>query len=154
MKKRVIIVLGVLVLLIVILALLICFKPKEIKNLNLAENITMKIKEGSLTNTGATVIITDLSGDESVDLINRKFKIDYKKNEKWYRLESKIKHEVTVMTGENVVDNKDNTYTQEINWERYYGKLDKGHYRIVKEVKTDLYIAAEFDVLENQGNIA
>ncbi len=146
MKKRVIVVLGVLVLLIVILALLICFKPKEIKNLNLAENITMKIKEGSLTNKGATVIITNLSGDENVNLINSEFKIDYMKNEKWYRLESKIKHEVTVMTGENVVDNKDNTYTQEINWEKYYGKLNKGHYRIVKEVKTDLYIAAEFDI--------
>lgn len=146
MKKRVIIVLGVLVLLIVILALIICFKPREIKNINLAENITMKVKEGSLTNTGATVIITDLSGDESVDLINRKFKIDYKKNDKWYRLESKIKNEVTVMTTDNVMENGDNTYTQEINWERYYGKLDKGHYRIVKEVKTNLYIAAEFDI--------
>ena len=146
MKKRVIIVLGVLVLFVVLLALLICFKPKEIKNLNLAENITMKIKEGSLTNTGATVIITDLSGDESVDLINRKFKIDYKKNDKWYRLESKIKNEVTVMTTDNVMENGGNTYTQEINWERYYGKLDKGHYRIVKEVKTNLYIAVEFDL--------
>lgn len=146
MKKRVIIVLGVLVLLIVILALIICFKPREIKNINLAENITMKIKEGSLTNTGATVIITDLSGDESVDLINRKFKIDYKKNDKWYRLESKIKNEVTVMTTDNVMENGDNTYTQEINWERYYGKLDKGHYRIVKEVKANLYIAVEFDI--------
>lgn len=146
MKKRVIIVLGVLVLLIVILALIICFKPREIKDLNLAENIAMKIKDGSLTNTGATVIITDLSGNENLDLISKEFKIDYKKNEKWYRLESKIKHEVTVMTGENVVDNKDNTYTQEINWERYYGKLGKGHYRIVKEVKTNLYIAVEFDI--------
>ena len=146
MKKRVIVVLGVLVLLIVILALIICFKPREIKNINLAENITMKIKDGSLTNTGATVIITDLSGDENVDLINRKFKIDYKKDVKWYRLESKIKNEVTVMTTDNVMENGDNTYTQEINWERYYGKLDKGHYRIVKEVKTNLYIAAEFDI--------
>ena len=146
MKKRVVIVVGVLVLLIVILALIICFKPREIKNINLAENITMKIKDGSLTNTGATVIIADLSGDENVDLINRKFKIDYKKNDKWYRLESKIKNEVIVMTTDNVMENGDNTYTQEINWERYYGKLDKGHYRIVKEVKTNLYIAAEFDI--------
>lgn len=146
MKKRVIIVLGVLVLIIVLLTLIICFKPKEVKDLNLAENIAMKIKDGSLTNTGATVIITDLSGNENLDLISKEFKIDYKKNEKWYRLESKIKHEVTVMTGENVVDNKDNTYTQEINWERYYGKLGKGHYRIVKEVKTNLYIAVEFDL--------
>ena len=146
MKKRVVIVVSVLVVFVSLLALLICFKPKEIKNLNLAENITMKIKEGSLTNTGATVIITDLSGDENVDLINRKFKIDYKKNDKWYRLESKIKNEVTVMTTDNAMENGDNTYTQEINWEKYYGKLDKGHYRIVKEVKTNIYIAAEFDI--------
>lgn len=146
MKKRVVIVVSVLVLLIFLLALLICFKPKEIKNLNLAENITMKIKEGSLTNTGATVIITDLSGNENVDLINRKFKIDYKKNDKWYRLESKIKNEVSVMTSDNTMENGYNAYTQEINWEKYYGKLGKGHYRIVKEVKTDLYIAAEFDI--------
>lgn len=145
MKKRVIIVLSVLTLLIVILALIICFKPREIKNINLAENITMEIKEGSLTNIGATVIITNLSGDENVNLTNREFKIDYKKNDKWYRLESKIKNEVTVMTGENIVNNGD-TYIQEINWERYYGKLDKGHYRIVKEVKTNLYIAVEFDI--------
>lgn len=146
MKKRVIIVVGVLVLLIFLLALIICFKLREIKNINLAENITMKIKDGSLTNTGATVIITDLSGNENVDLINRKFKIDYKKNDKWYRLESKIKNEVSVMTTDNAMENGDNTYTQEINWERYYGKLGKGHYRIVKEVKTNLYIAAEFDI--------
>ena len=137
---------NVLVLLIVFLALIICFKPREIKNLNLAENITMEIKDGSFTNTSATVIITDLSSDENVNLTNREFKIDYKKNDKWYRLESKIKNEVTVMTGENVVNNGDNTYTQEINWERYYGKLGKGHYRIVKEVKTNLYIATEFDI--------
>ena len=50
------------------------------------------------------------------------------------------------MTTDNVMENGDNTYTQEINWERYYGKLGKGHYRIVKEVKTNLYIAAEFDI--------
>ena len=146
MKKRVIIVLSVLTLLIVILALIICFKPREIKNINLAENITMEIKEGSLTNMGATVIITNLSGDENVNLTNREFKIDYKKNDKWYRLETKFKNEVTVMTTDNVMENGDNTYTQEINWERYYGKLDKGHYRIVKEVKTNLYIAVEFDI--------
>ena len=146
MKKRVVIVVGVLVLLIVILALIICFKPREVKNLNLAENITMEIKNGSLTNTGATVIITDLSGDESVDLTNKEFKIDYKKNGKWYRLESKIKNEVTVRTSDNTMENGDNAYTQEINWEKYYGKLDKGHYRIVKEVKADLYIVAEFDI--------
>ena len=146
MKKRVVIVVNVLVLLIVFLALIICFKPREIKNLNLAENITMEIKDGSFTNTSATVIITDLSSDENVNLTNREFKIDYKKNDKWYRLESKIKNEVTVMTGKNVVNNGDNTYTQEINWERYYGKLGKGHYRIVKEVKTNLYIATEFDI--------
>lgn len=146
MKKRVVIVVGVLVLLIVILALIICFKPREIKNLNLAENITMEIKDGSLTNTSATVIITDLSGDESVDLTNKEFKIDYNKNGKWYRLESKIKNEVTVRTSDNTMENGYNAYTQEINWEKYYGKLDKGHYRIVKEVKADLYIVAEFDV--------
>lgn len=146
MKKRVIIVLGVLVLLIVLLTLIICFKPKEVKDLNLAENITMKIKEGSLTNTGATVIITDLSGNENLDLISKEFKIDYKKNNKWYKLESKIKNEVIVSTSDNAMENGDNTYTQEINWERYYGKLGKGHYRIVKEVKTNLYIAVEFDL--------
>lgn len=146
MKKRVVIVVSVLVLLIVILALIICFKPREIKNLNLAENITMEIKDGSLTNTSATVIITDLSGDESVDLTNKEFKIDYNKNGKWYRLESKIKNEVTVRTSDNTMENGYNAYTQEINWEKYYGKLDKGHYRIVKEVKADLYIVAEFDV--------
>ena len=146
MKKRVVIVLGILVLLIVILALIICFKPREIKTINLAENITMEIKEGSLTNTSATLIITDLSRDESVDLTNKEFKIDYKKNNKWYRLESKIKNEVTVRTSDNAMENGDNTYTQEINWEKYYGKLGKGHYRIVKEVKAALYIVAEFDI--------
>ena len=72
--------------------------------------------------------------------------IDYKKNGKWYRLESKIKNEVTVRTSDNTMENGDNAYTQEINWEKYYGKLDKGHYRIVKEVKADLYIVAEFDI--------
>lgn len=146
MKKRVIIVVSVLVLLIVLLTLIICFKSREVKDLNLAENIAMKIKDGSLTNTGATVIITDLSGNENLDLISKEFKIDYKKNDKWYKLESKIKNEVIVSTTDNAVDNGNNTYTQEINWERYYGKLDKGHYRIVKEVKTNLYIAVEFDI--------
>ena len=76
----------------------------------------------------------------------RQFVLDYKKNGKWYRLESKIKNEVTVRTSDNTMENGDNAYTQEINWEKYYGKLDKGHYRIVKEVKADLYIVAEFDI--------
>ena len=43
MKKRVVIVVGVLVLLIVILALIICFKPREIKNLKL---IIRKMESG------------------------------------------------------------------------------------------------------------
>ena len=47
----------------------------------------------------------------------------------------------------------DSNYNHKLNIKHYImlqfevnGKLGKGHYRIVKEVKTNLYIAAEFDI--------
>lgn len=53
-----------------------------------AQNITMTIKEGTLTNNSATVIIKDLSGQKNY--FGEDFVLYKKKNNKWYYLKTII----------------------------------------------------------------
>ena len=57
MKKRVIIVLSSLVVFVLAITCAIVFIPNYAEPINLEEDITMEIKEGTLTKTGATIAI-------------------------------------------------------------------------------------------------
>ena len=140
MKKRVIIVLSSLVVLVLAITCAIVFIPNYEQPIDLAENITMEIKEGTLTKTGATIVITDLSGKNNT--FSKEFRIDQKRGGKWYTLKDNSKNVVDVMTGQQ---EKDKKLEQELNWEKNYGTLSDGYYRIVKKINNK-DIVVEFKI--------
>lgn len=145
MKKRVIIVLSSLVVFVLAITCAIVLIPNYAEPIDLAENITMEIKEGTLTKTGATIVITDLSGKNNT--FNKEFRIDQKRGGKWYTLKDKSKNEVDVVAGQKGEENK--KLEQELNWEKNYGTLSDGKYRIVKEINNkDIVVEFEIESLK------
>ena len=143
MKKRVIIVLSSLVVFVLAITCAIVFIPNYAEPINLAEDITMEIKKGTLTKTGATIVITDLSGKNNT--FSKEFRVDQKRGGKWYTLKDKSKNEVDVMPGQE--ENK--KLEQELNWEKNYGTLSDGYYRIVKEINNkDIVVEFEIESLK------
>lgn len=148
MKKRVIILVSAIALIVIGIVLFrnvkIPLSPLETLD---NEDIEMTIKEDSLTSTGATIIITNKSDIKYIT--GRSYKIDKSVVDKWYGMKMKEKMVVTADALEIV---KDNPLEDSINWERYYGNLEKGKYRIVKQVsKADKYnknydIYVEFEI--------
>lgn len=143
MKKRVIIVLSSLVVFVLAIICTIVLIPNYAEPIDLAEDITMEIKEGTLTKTGATIVITDLSGKNNT--FNKEFRIDQKRGGKWYTLKDKSKNEVNVMPGQE----EDKKLEQELNWEKNYGTLSDGYYRIVKKINNkDIVVEFEIESLK------
>lgn len=143
MKKRVIIILSSLVVFVLAITCAIVFIPNYAQPIDLAEDITMEIKEGTLTKTGATIVITDLSGKNNT--FSKEFRIDQKRGGKWYTLKDKSKNEVDVMPGQQ--ENK--KLEQELNWEKNYGTLSDGYYRIVKKINNkDIVVEFEIESLK------
>lgn len=145
MKKRVIIVLSSLVVFVLAITCAIVFIPNYAEPIDLAEDITMEIKEGTLTKTGATIVITDLSSKNNT--FSKEFRIDQKRGGKWYTLKDKSKNEVNVVAGQKGEENK--KLEQELNWEKNYGTLSDGKYRIVKEINNkDIVVEFEIESLK------
>lgn len=144
MKKRVIIVLSSLIVFVLAITCAIVLIPNYAEPINLAENITMEIKEGTLTKTGATIVITDLSGKNNT--FSKEFRIDQKRGGKWYTLKDKSKNEVDVVAGQKEENKK---LEQELNWEKNYGTLSDGYYRIVKKINNkDIVVEFEIESLK------
>ena len=111
------------------------------------DNVTMTIKEGSLSSSGATVIITDKN--KSPFAYYKWFRIEKKENGKWIELEVTNK-DYTFTTGATLLKQPGNV-EMDANWSDLYGSLEPGDYRIVKNVvdfDTDdkLYFACEFTI--------
>ncbi len=110
------------------------------------ENVSMTIKEGSLTTTEATIIITDNSNRKNI--YGNWFKIQKKENNNWIDL--KPKNDMLFTSIGYTVD-ENNKLELKINWELSYGELENGEYRILKNTSesgegTDHYITAEFTI--------
>ena len=108
---------------------------------NNLENISIAIKEGTLTKTGAVIIITDLN--EITNTYNEFFRIDKKEQNKWIELTPIINNYGFNEIGYFV--DKNNKLELEHNWKWLYGSLDKGKYRLVKEVNNK-YFFVEFKI--------
>lgn len=113
-------------------------------NANEVENVSMTIKEGTLTNMGATLIITDTN--------EKKHGYD-----EWFRIDKKIDNgweETKVINYDYVVNAiaytiGDNGIAEiKVNWKELYGELPQGKYRIVKKLNGDKYscIQTEFEI--------
>lgn len=144
MKKRVIIVLSSLVVFVLAITCAIVLIPNYAEPIDLAEDITMEIKKGTLTKTGATIVITDLSGKNNT--FSKEFRVDQKRGGKWYTLKDKSKNEVDVVAGQQEENKK---LEQELNWEKNYGTLSDGYYRIVKKINNkDIVVEFEIESLK------
>jgi len=118
------------------------------ESINNAVGVTMTIKEGTLTKTGATVVITDVSGKKNV--YGEEYRIDKLQNGKWKELEVIVEGNY----GWNLIGyyvGEDNTLELEHNWEWLYGELEIGEYRLVKNTSesgdsTNHYFSVQFTI--------
>ena len=112
----------------------------------IADNVTMEIMSDTLTKTSATVVITDLSGSNYT--YSKQYTIEKYEDEKWWVIKPLIKNEITTTEGYSVDEN--NSLTMNLNWEKKYGELNKGRYRIVIKVSDNWpdgkYTTAEFTI--------
>ena len=138
MKRR-LIVLGLII--VILIALVIAFLINKSDG-DVPSDITMIIESDTLTNISATVEITDESGMDNT--YNEWFRIDEYVNGQWQELEVIADDEVIWRDIGYKISDK-NTLHLDVFWEEIYGELDKGKYRVVKEVN-DEYIMAEFSI--------
>lgn len=109
--------------------------------------ISLSIKENTLKNTGATLV---LKNDSDVDVIyGNPYEIEIKKDGKWHKIQVMIDFTLPAY----YLKSKE-TKEIELNWENGYGKLPKGDYRIIKSIDIEkeeeifetFYISAEFTI--------
>lgn len=151
MKTKNLIIIFIIISLLVSLCLITYIVIDKNKPLNELDNVTIKIKDGTLTKAGATISITDLN--KIPDEYGEAFRIDIKKKGQWQEL--KILNENTAFNLMAYRVSKDGTLELEQNWEYIYGILKKGKYRLVKHVcvkdtacNKKKYFSVEFTIEE------
>ena len=107
------------------------FIVKKSAELNEIDGVTMTIKDKTLNETGATIIITDNTGKNNI--YGEEYRIDKLVNDKWEKMNIIVDGNYAWTLIGYYVD-EDNKLEMKINWEWLYGKLDSGEYRIVKSL--------------------
>ena len=105
-------------------------------------NVTMKLKEDTLTNTGATFIIED-NNDYHISWGTR-YSIEKLENNEW-KSGTEISQPTFIDTA--LIPDENGKLEIKIDWKTIYGKLSKGKYRVIKypEIKNQkLY--CEFEI--------
>ncbi len=156
------IMLSFIVLILIILGG-ICFKKKYkvvnniSNNLNSAKldltnnndernvkKVKMSIKEGTLTQSSASIIILD--NNDTPYAYDEWFRIDRKVNNKWEEVNRINNNYIVRDIAYDIRKNKKLETT--VKWGDLYGELKKGKYRLVKKVYdndgNDIYISTEF----------
>lgn len=110
------------------------------------EGVSMKVKEGTVSNKGLTVIITDTSDRENI--YGTFYRIDVYKNGEWVEVNRKSD---MAFTSIGLYPDENNTLELDISWLNYYGRLSSGRYRVVKSTSvagegTEHFITAEFKI--------
>lgn len=155
MKKVIILLCIILAIIIIIVGILyfknngLSFLNSNIKNdVNIEENgdvenasdISMVIKDGTLTPSGATVVLTNSYG------YDRWFRIDKEENGEWK--EAQTINDNYSFTAEAYLTNGNSEVEIPIDWTDLYGTLENGKYRIVKRAFNNLnreeYVSVEF----------
>ena len=117
-------------------------------NIEIVEKgISLSIKENTLTETGATLI---LKNDSDVDVeYGTSYEMEIKKDGEWH----KINVELNFNSIAYIL--KSNTSKEiELNWKEGYGKLATGDYRLIKHIDIEkedetfdtFYVSAEFTI--------
>ncbi len=108
-------------------------------------DITLSIKDGTLTNIGATLILKNNS--DKLLRYDEIYEIEIKQNGEWHKINAELDFNAPLWKLE-----QQSSKEIELNWEHGYGKLAKGEYRIIKEVyfekesEQKFYISAEFTI--------
>lgn len=108
------------------------------------ENVTMTIKEGTLTDTGMVVVIEDLNEEKYV--FGELFYLEKKENDSWVRIDPINAYGFNDM---GYLVNEDNILEMKQDWSYMYGSLESGNYRLVKSVykgSNSLYFSVEFSL--------
>lgn len=112
-----------------------------------SNDISMVIKEGTLTNKGATIIITNNSDKDFI--YGNPYEIEIKKDGEWHKINVEL-----LFNSLGIILKSKESKEIKINWKDGYGKLASGTYRIIKSVsyeyEKDNYqtfdIAVEFNI--------
>lgn len=148
MKKSIKIILLAGIILGIIVYCVLKGNNHTISDIKVTEsNVSLSIKENTLTTSGATLILKNNS-NTNIQYGNP-YEIEIKNNKKWYKLDGKMYFTLPLFFLE---PNK--TVELEVNWQDGYKKLKKGTYRIIKEIKIEkedntfdsFYIATEFTI--------
>ena len=128
------IILIALVCIGVVLGMTGCGKSKkefdigDKSDIKISQNdVIMTIKEGTLTNKSATLVLTNNS-DKNIQYGNP-YEIEIKKDGEWHKINVELNFTMPAFQL-SARENKE----IEINWENGYGKLAKGTYRIIKGI--------------------
>ena len=90
-------------------------------------DVIMTIKEGTLTNKSATLILTNNS-DKNFQY-GTPYEIEIKKDGEWHKINVELNFTLPVF---HLLPKESKEI--ELNWENEYGKLSKGTYRIIKGI--------------------
>lgn len=132
MKKAI---LTILLCGVMVLGMTGCGKPKnefDVGNksdVQISQNsdVKMSIKDGTLTNTGATLVLTNNS-DKNFHY-GYPYKIEIKKDGEWHKINVQLDFTLSAFSLPSKESKK-----VELNWEGGYGKLAEGTYRIIKDI--------------------
>ena len=96
-------------------------------NIKISQNdVTMTIKEGTLTNKSATLVLTNNS--EKNFQYGNPYEIEIKKDGEWHKINIELYFDMPAFQ----LSAKESKEI-ELDWENGYGKLANGTYRIIKE---------------------
>ena len=97
-------------------------------NIKISQNdVTMNIKEGTLTNKSATLVLTNNS-DKNFQY-GDPYEIEIKKDGEWHKINIELYFDMPAFQ----LSAKESKEI-ELDWENGYGKLANGTYRIIKEI--------------------
>lgn len=115
-----------------------------LKEKRTTDKVNLKIKEDTLTNTGATVIITDTN--ELPYSYGEAYKIQKLENNEWKDIKARDGYafnDLAYNTDEN------GKLEMKINWNNLYGSLKSGEYKLSKEIgdyDNPEIISVEFEI--------
>ena len=90
-------------------------------------DVIMTIKEGTLTNKSATIVLTNNSNKNFQ--YGNPYEIEIKKDGEWHKINAELSFTMPAfnLSAKESIEIK-------LDWENEYGKLPKGTYRIIKEI--------------------
>lgn len=95
------------------------------------KDVTMTIKENTLSPRGATIIITDTNKKEK-HIYSEYYRIERQDNGNWVSVDTKTEADFSTL---GIEKDNDNKIELDIDWEWLYGSLPKGNYRLAKKAE-------------------